>query len=358
MFAYPVVHAGGLRDLASGGDASSLASGSAGNAAGVIEYCLKNNYLGGDAASSMKDELGNAGIGADNNDEGFDDGAKDIVKTQRRQERRPRRPLRRCGRHGRRRRYQGHVNQEGLWRGARPLEIAAPDRAYANLRETKAAAARPSFFPPSPDCSALPMPAHARIAAPPMRSVSSMRYSSVIRLLLPTILLLSGCASHTTDVPLANAGFEETGGDAQHPIPGWNLAQHAGAPAYEMAVDTQTAASGHASFRMHRLTPQFYGSIAQRVAVPPGNGGKYATLSARMKTRDVGRKGWVLVMTVIATSGNKQVRAEPLSGSHEFGNVEVQTKLPDDVQAIEASALLLDEGSGWLDDVRLTIDGG
>ena len=53
--------AGGLGDMAGGalggGDMSSLASGSAGNAAGVIEFCVKNNYLGGDAASSMKDKL-------------------------------------------------------------------------------------------------------------------------------------------------------------------------------------------------------------------------------------------------------------------------------------------------------------
>ena len=61
---------------------SSLDSGSAGNAAGVIEYCVKNNYLGGDAASWMKDKLiGKAGIGNDNQDEGFADGAKGLVKT-------------------------------------------------------------------------------------------------------------------------------------------------------------------------------------------------------------------------------------------------------------------------------------
>ena len=46
---------GDLKGLAGGGDMSSLASGSAGNAAGVVEYCVKNNYLGGDAASSVKE---------------------------------------------------------------------------------------------------------------------------------------------------------------------------------------------------------------------------------------------------------------------------------------------------------------
>ncbi|ODT79825.1 MAG: hypothetical protein ABS69_06945 [Nitrosomonadales bacterium SCN 54-20] len=36
---------------------SSITSGSAGNAAGIIEYCMKNNYLGGDNASSVRDQL-------------------------------------------------------------------------------------------------------------------------------------------------------------------------------------------------------------------------------------------------------------------------------------------------------------
>lgn len=48
---------GALKGMAGGGDMSSMASSSAGNAAGIIEFCVKNNYLGGDAASSMKDKL-------------------------------------------------------------------------------------------------------------------------------------------------------------------------------------------------------------------------------------------------------------------------------------------------------------
>ena len=36
---------------------SSITSGSTGNAAGIIEYCMKNNYLSGDSASSVRDQL-------------------------------------------------------------------------------------------------------------------------------------------------------------------------------------------------------------------------------------------------------------------------------------------------------------
>lgn len=48
---------GAFKGMAGGADMSSMASGSAGNAAGIIEFCVKNNYLSGNAASAMKDKL-------------------------------------------------------------------------------------------------------------------------------------------------------------------------------------------------------------------------------------------------------------------------------------------------------------
>ena len=39
------------------GSLSSIMPGSTGNAAGVIEFCMKNNYLSGDNAASVKDQL-------------------------------------------------------------------------------------------------------------------------------------------------------------------------------------------------------------------------------------------------------------------------------------------------------------
>ncbi len=47
---------GGMKGLTNG-NLGSLAAGSAGNAAGILQYCIQNNYLSGDAASSMKDRL-------------------------------------------------------------------------------------------------------------------------------------------------------------------------------------------------------------------------------------------------------------------------------------------------------------
>jgi hypothetical protein len=47
----------GLDSLGSALSGQSLTASSTGNVAGVLEFCIKNNYLGGDAASSIKNAL-------------------------------------------------------------------------------------------------------------------------------------------------------------------------------------------------------------------------------------------------------------------------------------------------------------
>lgn len=69
-----------------GGDSgfSSLTSGSLSNATGVIEFCIRNNYLGGDAATSMKDKLLGKLGGAETpkeEDPGYADGLKGLIKS-------------------------------------------------------------------------------------------------------------------------------------------------------------------------------------------------------------------------------------------------------------------------------------
>lgn len=76
---------GGLKDAAGGLDVGSLTSGSVGNAAGVIEFCVKNNYLKGDLASTVKDglmsKLGAGEAQAEpQQDEGYLAGAKGLLK--------------------------------------------------------------------------------------------------------------------------------------------------------------------------------------------------------------------------------------------------------------------------------------
>ncbi|MCR6474985.1 DUF2501 domain-containing protein [Variovorax sp. ZS18.2.2] len=56
-----------------------IGSSTVGNAAGVLQYCIKNNYLGGDAAS-VKDKLLAKITGQKQQETGFASGAKGLLK--------------------------------------------------------------------------------------------------------------------------------------------------------------------------------------------------------------------------------------------------------------------------------------
>lgn len=56
-----------------------IGSSTMGNAAGVLQYCVKNNYLGGDAAS-VKDKLLAKITGQKPQETGFANGAKGLLK--------------------------------------------------------------------------------------------------------------------------------------------------------------------------------------------------------------------------------------------------------------------------------------
>jgi len=87
--AAPVASAGQLDKLMGGSSSSSLTSGSMGNVAGILQYCVTNNYLGGESgASGVKDQLlGKLGGGssataaAPTQDKGYLDGAKGLLKS-------------------------------------------------------------------------------------------------------------------------------------------------------------------------------------------------------------------------------------------------------------------------------------
>jgi hypothetical protein len=66
----------GMAGLASG----PMTSGSMGNVAGLLQYCIGNNYLSGDAASSVKDKLlGKLPGGEQTKDPGYSDGVKGLL---------------------------------------------------------------------------------------------------------------------------------------------------------------------------------------------------------------------------------------------------------------------------------------
>ena len=74
--------AGGSSSLGSLGSLGSVSSGSMGNAAGIVEYCLKNKYLSGSGVSQVKDGLMGkmpGGQAAAQKDPGYLDGAKGLI---------------------------------------------------------------------------------------------------------------------------------------------------------------------------------------------------------------------------------------------------------------------------------------
>jgi Protein of unknown function (DUF2501) len=72
---------GSLGSLGSGLSLQSLTSSSTGNVAGVLQFCIKNNYLGG-SASSVKDGLmSKLPGGSSSSDSGYTDGAKGLLNS-------------------------------------------------------------------------------------------------------------------------------------------------------------------------------------------------------------------------------------------------------------------------------------
>lgn len=69
---------GGMGSALSGG---SLSAGSTGNVAGLLEYCIKNNFLGGQDSSSVKDKLMGKLGGTPAPESGYAEGAQGVLKT-------------------------------------------------------------------------------------------------------------------------------------------------------------------------------------------------------------------------------------------------------------------------------------
>jgi hypothetical protein len=70
---------GGLGDLGGALSGKSMMSGSAGNVAGVLQFCIKNNYLSGNAASSVKDSLMGKLSGKSSSGNDYSEGEKGIL---------------------------------------------------------------------------------------------------------------------------------------------------------------------------------------------------------------------------------------------------------------------------------------
>ncbi len=145
---------------------------------------------------------------------------------------------------------------------------------------------------------------------------------------------------------LVNGDFEQVAADGS--IPGWVMLQHAGAPAYEMVIESQDAYAGHGSFRMTRIQEQVYGTLSQEAAIT-GTAGDIFELSAMVKTKEVGPEGWKLMI-----SGDRVREFSPAAtGDSDWHPVSVRVQLPAATNSLTVGVTLLDKGSGWIDQVQL-----
>lgn len=162
------------------------------------------------------------------------------------------------------------------------------------------------------------------------------------------------CTAAATDIKLLNPSFEEPAVGPR--APGWGPSQHTGPTRdYEWSVVTDAASEGKSSYRIHRLRPQAFGLINQ-VVVVEAHAGKTLELSAMLKTEDVGPEGWLLVVNIESRNAIlEQVRSDPATGKHDFKCYKVRFKLPANAYELKIGVMLLDAGTGWVDDVKLRV---
>jgi RNase P/RNase MRP subunit p29 len=176
---------------------------------------------------------------------------------------------------------------------------------------------------------------------------------SKILILIVSLLLASSVMA--AEIPLNNPDFEKP--MTRNRIPGWSRTQHAGVGAYEVTRDAESFVHGKHSIRMQRMTEQVYGLILQRVESSE-LAGKPVKLTASMKTSEVGEKGWVMVMTFKHFNDDiEQFRSAPMVGDSDWTEVELRKQAPKNTTRVEIGFMLLDGGTGWVDNVQLhTLD--
>ena len=178
---------------------------------------------------------------------------------------------------------------------------------------------------------------------------------SIKRFVFFLVSLLTGVATAApVDITLVNPSFEAPATGAR--ALGWIPTQHIGPVRdFEWAVDTETASDGKASYRIKRLTPQVFGMIKQVVVVAE-HAGKTLEFSAAMRTDDVGPEGWLLTVNIESRNAIlEQVRSTPVTGKAGWKRSVLRFKLPPEAHELKLGVMLLDEGTGWVDDVKLRV---
>ncbi len=181
-----------------------------------------------------------------------------------------------------------------------------------------------------------------------------MRNKAACAALCALSVLMGAATAAPVDIKLVNPSFEAPAKGIR--ALGWTPSQHTGPTRnYEWAVDTDAASDGKASYRIKQLSPQAFGLINQAVVVAE-YAGKTLELSAAMKTDDVGPEGWLLVVNIESRNAIlEQVRSNPVTGKSDWKRSVVRFTLPANAYELKLSVMLLDAGTGWVDDVKLRV---
>jgi hypothetical protein len=181
---------------------------------------------------------------------------------------------------------------------------------------------------------------------------SSKRVREVrIFLIAAAAVLMCACGQHGGgSIAVVNGDFEQPASGGV--IPGWEYSHHAGVDAYKVSLDADSPAQGKASAKMTRDQPQIYGTLSQVVSVKAYEG-KTVRVTAKMKSDGVGPKGWVLFMSARGLHNN--VYSTPMTGSTPWKDVSIEAKIPAAAEKLTLGATLLDEGTGWFDDVKVSV---
>ncbi|WP_457673324.1 hypothetical protein [Thiolapillus sp.] len=175
---------------------------------------------------------------------------------------------------------------------------------------------------------------------------------SVSRILALSVCLISPLWAGS--LKISNPGFEAS---PVKPV-GWSVVQHAGAEAYETAIDDKVFREGKHSFSMQRKKKQIFGLLRQIVKLPKDSKVKTLHFSAMLRTEKVGKGGWGLVINFLAMPDERiisQARSTPLRGNNDWTRVEIVKPIPKGAGKLSIGVMLLDEGKGWMDDVKVEI---
>jgi hypothetical protein len=156
-------------------------------------------------------------------------------------------------------------------------------------------------------------------------------------------------------VPLANAGFEETQGAGANCPPRWGCSMHADPTSFAFRIDAPAdAPEGKQVMCIERIRPEPWSIATQSLDARPMRGAR-ARLSLMVRIDAPGPRAgpWMLVRGPHGSLLDFLER--PVASTKGWERLEVELPVGADAQGIEVGATMLDGGRACFDDARLEV---